>query len=322
MGVFNNHKGMPQIVEYIPDKCYLLNADLKEYKNCPFSTTCNPTKEYCPACKECFAKYALPNMTDADYKRDWLDIDTRLTRTTIVDKLSGLKELIAKANTFYNANTDDWVKLGLASEKELDDYKSGSEAQTKVFRAGRLAEDSIPYPYPAAYYDPRFPKEFTALEIRLTALNVLVEKDKEVSNELSWLAGRTYAGYSILEALNCQEQAKVIQEALRHKAVDTVSAEYYETDHKIDVKTRMGTIAQKVRQQISTEYTAKQKQARAEAEEDALDSDWFGVTVREAVARHDAIDKLVEERKAEKVKPIGEEIRRLLSNVASELKLA
>jgi len=229
-----------------------------------------------------------------------------MKRSKIINKLKGLSDLSDLARSYYTGNVGEWVGLGLLTESEYEEYRLGAAAESLVYKAGRDAEDAIPYG--DLYADPRLPKAYRDIIERMAELKPLVDADRTAGNILRNMNSRGRPGaQTIGEQWGLGDLAARAIEAI-NKAEDDCRGEYGSLERQKTPKERQGTIVNRIRIENYDKGEAARKTARAEAMEAAAARN------PRSIRRKKELDRLVERRRNEKVKPIREAMKKVLED--------
>ena len=229
-----------------------------------------------------------------------------MKRSKIINKLKGLADLSDLARSYYTGTVGEWVGLGLLTESEYQEYRLGSASEIQVYKAGRAAEDAIPFPDLST--DPRLPKAYREIVKRMAELKPLVDADGSVSNILRNMNSRGQRGaQTIGEQWGLGDLAARALDVI-NKAEDDCRGEYYSLERQTTPKERQGTIVNRIRIENYDKTEAARRKARAGAMEAA--AAWNPRSIR----RKKELERLVEKRRNEKVKPLREAMKKVLED--------
>jgi len=229
-----------------------------------------------------------------------------MKRSEVINNLKGLAALSDLARSYYTGNVGEWVGLGLLTESEYDEYCLGAAAEHQVYKAGRDAEDAIPFVDLEA--DPRLPKAYRAIVERMAELKPLVDADKAVNSILRNMGSLSpHGNRTIGEQWGLADLAQRAQVAI-NKAEDDFRGDYYSLGKEKEPKERQGTIVNRIRIENYDKGEAARKKARAEAMEAAAARN------PRSIRRKKELDRLVEKRRDEKIKPIREAMKKVLED--------
>ena len=227
-----------------------------------------------------------------------------MKRTTIINKLKGLADLSDLARSYYTGSVGEWVGLGLLTEAEYDEYLKGSAAEHQVYKAGRDAEDAIPFA--DLYADPRLPKPYRVIIERMAELKPLVDTDKAVNGILRNMNSRARGGArTIGEQWGLGDLAARVLDKL-NKAEDACRGEYHSLEGAKSPKDRPGTLVQRIRIENYDKVEAARRKARQDAQEAEAAKN------PRTIQRKKGLERLVEKRRDEKVKPIRDAMKKVL----------
>lgn len=227
-----------------------------------------------------------------------------MKRKTIINNLKELPDLWDLARSYFTGEISQYVPLGLLTEDEYQEYLNGWEAEGQLFECIHDAEDAVPRPNFET--SPRLPQAYLDLVARAQELKPLIEGDKRVRDILTNLTSPGYySGKSIGYRLAIQPLVKAVQVVIRD-AEDDYSSEYNRVNKAIEQKTRIGTIALRIRHEINRELEAARKEARSNAEARVM-AKYGGV-----IKRKRELERLFETRRTEKLQPIREAMKKVL----------
>jgi len=227
-----------------------------------------------------------------------------MKRSKIINNLKGLTDLSDLARSYYTGNVGEWVGLGLLTEAEYLEYVAGATAEGQVYKAGRAAEDAIPFPDLSV--DPRLPKAYREIVGRMAELQPLVDADKTVYGILwNMNARRSVGAQTIGEQWGLGDLAGRAIEAI-NKAEYDCRGEYGSLQGAKTPKERQGTIVNRIR----IENYDRTEAARRKAREEALKLERAKNVV--VLQRYAELKRLVEKRRNEKVKPIRDAMKKVL----------
>lgn len=227
-----------------------------------------------------------------------------MKRSKIINNLKGLSGLSDLARSYYSGNVGEWVGLGLLTEAEYQEYVAGANAESQVYKAGREAEDAIPFPDLST--DPRLPKAYREIVGRMAELQPLVDADKTVFGILRNMNSRRSVGaQTIGEQWDLGDLAARALDAI-NKSEDDCRGEYHSLEGAKTPKERTGTIVQRIRIENFDKTQAARKTAREDAVKNEAARNVF------VLRRYAELKRLVEKRRADKVKPIRAAMKKVL----------